>query len=278
MRRRTVRSWPPSGDVGPAPWPRPRCPRAGPTHPVLARVYDAAVEDRPDGQAHLAHVIRLGDVLGGSVGQPEGDAAPAAATISTAAAAPVTRPGECPVRSVDKATTWRHGPHRIGQQRPPSPREALQGAGGGCRTSGASRLARPGGAGRPMPAVHLVRAHPAAVSRGRALQPPAGLGHRSRPEPGSARPATSQASRARRGECRTARGPGLGPERPAPMGGRGETRRPQRPQWTSRPPPRAAMCPVGPCPQHQLPTGPRTASKAAPTSSDGRPRAPRRRR
>ena len=26
------------------------------SHPVLARVYDAAVEDRPDGQAHLAHV------------------------------------------------------------------------------------------------------------------------------------------------------------------------------------------------------------------------------
>ena len=35
------------------------------SHPVLARVYDAAVEDRPDGQAHLAHVIRLGDVSAG---------------------------------------------------------------------------------------------------------------------------------------------------------------------------------------------------------------------
>ena len=46
------------------------------SHPVLAPVYDAAVEDRPDGQAHLAHVIRLGDVLGGSAGQrPAGDAA-----------------------------------------------------------------------------------------------------------------------------------------------------------------------------------------------------------
>ena len=98
------------------------------SHPALARVYDAAVEDRPDGQAHLAHVIRLGDVLGGSAGQrPAGDAAAAAATSSTAAA-PVMQPGECSVRSVDKPTTRRHGPHRVAQQRrPSSPREARQG-------------------------------------------------------------------------------------------------------------------------------------------------------
>ena len=50
------------------------------SHPALARVYDAAVEDRPAGQAHLAHVTRLGDVS-------------AAALSSTAAAAPVMQPG-----------------------------------------------------------------------------------------------------------------------------------------------------------------------------------------
>ena len=65
------------------------------SHPALARVYDAAVEDRPDGQAHLARVIRLGDVLGASSAQrPAGDAAPAAATSGTAAAAPVRQPGQ----------------------------------------------------------------------------------------------------------------------------------------------------------------------------------------
>ena len=35
------------------------------SHPALARIDDAAVKDRPYGQAHLAHVIRLGDVSAG---------------------------------------------------------------------------------------------------------------------------------------------------------------------------------------------------------------------
>ena len=54
--------------------------------------------------------------------RPAGDAAPAAATSSTAAAAPVMQPVKCPVRSVNKPTTRNHGPHRVAQQRPPSPR------------------------------------------------------------------------------------------------------------------------------------------------------------